>query len=68
MRSNRTRTYWGELNMLAALEAIIVVAVAMLGMGFFIESLISNTTTIVHFAGGLGAFAAAWAYGMFRAG
>ena len=54
--------------MLAALEAIIVVAVAMLGMGFFIESLISNTTTIVHFAGGLGACAAAWAYGMFRAG
>jgi hypothetical protein len=54
--------------MTAALEGIIVVALAFLGMGYFIHSLMIGAPTLLTIAGGLGLFAAAWIYGMLRTG
>lgn len=51
----------------SAIEALVVVVLGLLGMGYFIHSLITNTSSLLTIAGGLGLFAAAWAYGMVRA-
>lgn len=52
--------------MMAAVEAFIVVALGFLGIAYFIGSLMTNTATLLHVVGGLGAFAIAWAYGIMR--
>jgi hypothetical protein len=54
--------------MASAVEALIVVALGLLGVAFFIHALMTNTADLVHVAGGLGAFAIAWAYGLLRTG
>lgn len=53
---------------MSAVEALIVVALGLLGMAYFIGSLMTGTATLLHVAGGLGAFAAAWTYGLLRTG
>lgn len=52
---------------MSAVEALIVVAIGLLGIAYFIGSLMTNTATLLHVVGGVGAFAAAWAYGLLRA-
>lgn len=53
---------------MSAVEALIVVAIGLLGMAYFIGSLMTNTATMLPIVGGLGAFAAAWVYGLLRTG
>lgn len=52
--------------MAAAIESVIVVAIGFSGVAYFLGSLMTGTATLLHVAGGLGAFAAAWAYGIMR--
>lgn len=54
--------------MAAALEGLIVVLLAFLGMGYFIHSMMIGAPTLLTMGGGLGLFAAAWIYGMMRTG
>jgi hypothetical protein len=52
----------------SAIEALIIVVLAMLGMGYFLHSLMTGTSSLLTIAGGLGAFTVAWAYGLMRTG
>jgi hypothetical protein len=52
--------------MTAAIEALFVVALGFLGVGYFIHSLMVGAPSLLTVAGGLGALAVAWAYGMMR--
>jgi hypothetical protein len=52
---------------MSAVEALIVVAIGFLGIAYFIGSLMTNTASLLHVVGGLGAFTAAWGYGLLRA-
>ena len=49
--------------MAAAIESLFVVLLGLLGVGYFIHSLMAGTASLLTVAGGLGALAVAWATG-----
>ena len=53
--------------MAAAIESLIVVLLGLFGIGYFLHSLMVGAPSLLTVAGGLGALAVAWAYGMIRA-
>lgn len=52
--------------MVAAIESLFVVLLGLLGVGYFIHSLMAGTASLLTVAGGLGALAVAWGYGIMR--
>lgn len=52
--------------MAAAIESLFVVLLGLLGVAYFIHSLMTGTASLLTVVGGLGALAVAWVYGIMR--